>query len=202
MTQPTTTDWQPLHEWADGISNTVTGQRIDLRNPTPDMIVMYDVATGLCHECRFGGQLHHFYSVAMHTLLVLRLVQCAKLDANEKHRLCRAALVHDMSEAYLKDIPKPLKVILGEVYAQLEDAWMAAIRQKWDVTISDLEAVKPYDIRAVEIEHQVLRLQQPNTEEGKLWDLFLMNAGWFGRWPSRTDLRGRFMRICRNYGIE
>ena len=194
--------WHPVHQCNDGIMSSVTGHRLDIANPTPEMIQIYDVATGLCHECRFGGQMHDFYSVALHTLLVLHLVQRDELDANVKHRLCRAALAHDMSEAYLKDIPKPLKVLLGEVYATLEGKWMAAIMQKWHITPGDMEVIKPYDLRAAQIEYEVLRRQRYGNAEDKDWNNFLVCAGWFGRWPSRNDLRGRFIRICRNYGIE
>jgi len=193
--------WHPVHQCHDGIMSSVTGHRLDIANPTPEMIQIYDGATGLSHECRFGGQMHDFYSVAMHTLLVLHLVQIDELDANVKHRLCRAALAHDMSEAYLKDIPKPLKVLLGDVYATLERKWMVAIMQKWQIAPEDMEGIKPYDLRAAEIEYEVLRRQRYGNGEGKDWNKFLVSAGWFGRWPSRNDLRGRFIRICRNYRI-
>ena len=107
-----------------------------------------------------------------------------------------------MSEAYLKDIPKPLKVLLGEVYERLEANMMAAVLAKWPVDCDDLEEMKRHDRRAVEIEEMVLRRNIQDGPEARDWNAFLLSAGWFGRWPTRTELMSRFVRVCKRYGIE
>ena len=59
---------------------------------------------GLSKVCRFGAQAREYYSVAQHALLVRWLV------AEAGHpELALAALHHDSHEAYLCDIPSPLK---------------------------------------------------------------------------------------------
>jgi 5'-deoxynucleotidase YfbR-like HD superfamily hydrolase len=58
----------------------------------------------LAKICRFGAQTKHFYSVAQHALLVRRLV----LDAGHDD-LELIALHHDSHEAFVGDLPTPLK---------------------------------------------------------------------------------------------
>lgn len=86
------------------IIDTASGVRLDLDNPRPEDIRIEDVAEGLSKVCRFGAQAREYYSVAQHALLVRWLV------AEAGHpELALAALHHDSHEAYLCDIPSPLK---------------------------------------------------------------------------------------------
>jgi 5'-deoxynucleotidase YfbR-like HD superfamily hydrolase len=78
--------------------------RLDLDNPRPEDIRIEDVAGGLSKVCRFGAQAREYYSVAQHALLVRRLV----VEAGHPE-LALAALHHDSHEAYLCDVPSPLK---------------------------------------------------------------------------------------------
>jgi 5'-deoxynucleotidase YfbR-like HD superfamily hydrolase len=86
------------------IIDTASGVRLDLDNPRPEDIRIEDVAGGLSKVCRFGAQPLEYYSVAQHALLVRRLV----VEAGHPN-LALAALHHDSHEAYLCDIPSPLK---------------------------------------------------------------------------------------------
>jgi len=84
--------------------DTASGARLDLDNPRPEDIRIEDVAGGLSKVCRFGAQAREYYSVAQHVLLVRRLV----VEAG-RPELALGALHHDSHEAYLCDIPTPLK---------------------------------------------------------------------------------------------
>jgi 5'-deoxynucleotidase YfbR-like HD superfamily hydrolase len=84
--------------------DTASGRRIDLDSPDPSQIALEDIAGGLSRVCRFGGQATRFHSVAEHAALVSRLV----VDGGYPE-LGLAALHHDSHEAYVCDIPKPLK---------------------------------------------------------------------------------------------
>jgi uncharacterized protein len=86
------------------IIDTASGLRLDLDDPRPEDIRIEDVAGGLSKVCRFGAQAREYYSVAQHALLVRRLVVEAGYP-----ELALAALHHDSHEAYLGDIPTPLK---------------------------------------------------------------------------------------------
>jgi uncharacterized protein len=92
------------------VIDTASGERLDLDNPRPDDIRIRDVAGGLSKVCRFGAQPLEYYSVAQHALLVQKLVVEAGYPT-----LALAALHHDSHEAYVCDIPTPLKNKLSAV---------------------------------------------------------------------------------------
>jgi 5'-deoxynucleotidase YfbR-like HD superfamily hydrolase len=101
------------------IIDTASGRRLDLDNPRPDNIRIEDVAGGLSKVCRFGAQAREYYSVAQHALLV----QCLVVEAGHPE-LALAALHHDSHEAYVCDIPKPLKnkiAVINDAYRAVCD---------------------------------------------------------------------------------
>jgi 5'-deoxynucleotidase YfbR-like HD superfamily hydrolase len=92
------------------VIDTAAGKRLDLDNPRPEDIRIEDVAGGLSKVCRFGAQPLEYYSVAQHALLVRRLVVEAGYP-----QLALAALHHDSHEAYVCDIPTPLKNMISAI---------------------------------------------------------------------------------------
>jgi len=104
---------------------TVSGRRFNPLEPDPDEVDIGDIARALSNQCRFGGNARTFYSVAQHSCLVADLV--AEHGADVETQLW--ALLHDASEAYLVDLPHPLKhrSELGRLYAAAEDGLQAAI---------------------------------------------------------------------------
>lgn len=87
-------------------TQTYTGKAMEVLNPTPDMIDLEDIAHGLSNICRFTGQTLRFYSVAEHSVRVHD--HCKKLYGRAE-RVLKWALLHDATEAYLVDFPRPLK---------------------------------------------------------------------------------------------
>ncbi|OYV45337.1 MAG: hypothetical protein B7X10_05885 [Burkholderiales bacterium 21-58-4] len=75
-----------------------------------------DIAHALSLICRFGGHTKEHYSVAQHSLLVSRIL--ASAGASPEIQL--AGLMHDAHEAYIGDIPTPIKNALGSVWKALE----------------------------------------------------------------------------------
>lgn len=135
---------QPIHKHEDGLINTYTGKLFDYNNIAADKICVEDIANALSNICRFGGHTKGHYSVAQHTLLVWHLVPEA---------LKPAALLHDAVEAYVGDVVKPFKNLLGEVFARYEREIEFAIFTKYGVPFEHLKLIKQYDIQALEIEH-------------------------------------------------
>ena len=86
----------------DGFIGTFSGLRFWPLDPNPEKILIDDIAHALAHQCRFGGHASRFYSVAEHSVHVSRL--CLP-----EHALW--GLLHDASEAYLVDLPRPLKLL-------------------------------------------------------------------------------------------
>lgn len=102
---------------------TFTGKFVDTYNPSVEDIVLEDIAHALSSLCRFSGHCKHFYSVAQHAVMVSKRLE--KLG-HPKH-VCFAGLHHDDAEAYLTDIPRPMKPLLQPVYGEMTDRMDCAI---------------------------------------------------------------------------
>jgi hypothetical protein len=106
---------------------TVSGKRINPFDPDPADIEIGDIAVALANHCRFGGHTRRYYSVAQHSCIVSDTLAAEGHGAHEALR----GLLHDMSEAYLLDMPHPIKhrSELGRVYrgaeARLEQVLLA-----------------------------------------------------------------------------
>lgn len=104
-----------------------TGRYVDPWNLAPDDVSIVDIAHGLARQCRFGGHVNDYYSVAEHSVWVAQHLWLQSGDAV----LALRGLFHDATEAYLVDIPRPIKrrPEFAE-YRAAEDRAGAAIFQK------------------------------------------------------------------------
>lgn len=87
---------------------TYTGRRFYPTAPAADDVDIIDIAHALGMLCRYAGHVDRFYSVAEHCVLMSRAVPRA---------LALEALLHDATEAYTVDVPRPLKVQLPDYQA-------------------------------------------------------------------------------------
>ncbi len=90
---------------------------------------MEDISRSLSMQCRFNGHIKKFYSVAEHCLLLSRLYM--KKYPND-YLGGYSMLMHDASEAYLCDVPRPLKRFLTN-YDLYEKRIQGAIMDKYNV---------------------------------------------------------------------
>ena len=127
---------------------TVSGRRLDPLNPEPNVIDFGDIAHALSNLCRFAGHTSSFYSVAQHSVIVSQLVE---LNHPGNARLRLAGLLHDGSEAYLVDIPRPAKRHMPD-YAALERMTQEAVFTRFGLTMDLLDLVKEADERALVVE--------------------------------------------------
>lgn len=114
---------------------TFTGKYINPLDPDPEMICIEDIAHALSNICRFGGHSRRFYSVAQHSVIVSQLVP-------EREQL--AALLHDAAEAYLMDIPRPIKHQIPQ-YIVAEQNLFKAISEKFKIPAQQSQAIKEAD---------------------------------------------------------
>ncbi len=94
--------------------------------PDPNCIHITDIAHALSLICRGNGQVKTFFSVGQHC------INCA-LEAQARgysKRLILACLLHDASESYMSDVPRPFKQYLRE-YQKLEEALLDVIYTKY-----------------------------------------------------------------------
>lgn len=116
---------------------------------TEEMIDIEDIAHALSMQCRYAGHTKRFYSVAEHSCLVSDWVWRNSLHLdNEAHRIktALAALLHDASEAYLVDIPKPIKPYLAN-YRELEEQIEVVIADKYGFEYPYANMIKEADVR-------------------------------------------------------
>lgn len=104
---------------------TVSGRKIDITNPSPDTIEITDIAWALSRMPRFSGHSIPYipYSVAQHC------IQVAKELAPHGPKIQLYGLLHDAAEAYINDLPSPVKHIpeIHAVISKLEDKLMLTI---------------------------------------------------------------------------
>lgn len=112
---------------------------LDLENSQIDID---DIATALSFIPRWLGHTNKFYSVAQHC--------CWCADHTEGNRL--EALMHDATEAYLSDLPSPLKALLPDY-------------QNMEKNVSIVLAIKfgfdyPYSIETHEVDKKALQIER------------------------------------------
>lgn len=132
---------------------TFTGKRLDLDPPSPDQIDIEDIAHGLSMLCRFNGQCTRFYSVAEHSVHVSHGIA---------PKLALVGLLHDAAEAYLGDVPSPLKKQLSQ-FSEFEHHMGEAIGAKFGIN-ADLfkdKELKRADVQLLIDEKAVLMVDAP-----------------------------------------
>lgn len=86
---------------------TSTGSEFRYDDIASNRITIEDIAHALSNQCRFSGHTRFFYSVAEHSVHVMRQARRYGLGIDV------AALLHDAAEAAIVDVPRPLKYMPG-----------------------------------------------------------------------------------------
>lgn len=124
----------------------------------------------LSMQCRFGGDVRRFYSVAEHTVHMVNQAQEDGVSRNIR----LAMWLHDSPEYLTGDLLPPVKTnpIIAAEYSRIEGRVMQAICHRLDVS-PDMgaialgsEIVKKYDQAILAAEAQTVAGPQPN------WDPF------------------------------
>lgn len=119
-----------------------------------------DIAHALSMQCRFNGHCHTFISVAQHSCEVCDLV----FAETRSKELALWGLLHDAAEAYLSDIPKPIKkYLIG--YEEAENTLLKKIIEKYGLIWPQPEIVSKYDMIMLLTEHEWLMGYSPDNWE-------------------------------------
>lgn len=111
-------------------------KKVDPWSPDIDRIDIEDIAHALSRQPRFGGHTKGMpYSVAQHSYYTSKLVP-------DEHALW--GLLHDASEAYLVDLPRPIKKMLPG-YLEAENKLMEAICKRFGLPLAMPGAVRIVD---------------------------------------------------------
>ncbi len=142
-------------EYRDAWLSTQQVKKFHFLDPPMSEIHIEDIAHALSMVCRFGGHGSKFYSVAEHSIRMVGMLEAK--GANVQTRL--AALLHDAEEAYLPDIPRPIKHRMPEAQAIYKNLSRAILKKfKVDESQVDWKAIKELDDRICLTEAKYLGL--------------------------------------------
>jgi len=169
---------------------TLNGHFADPLNMDPDDLRIGDIAHALAHTCRFSGYTSRHYSVAEHSVYVARIVATrlateTLYPAWAEREIIRQALLHDATEAYLIDMPSPIKRAFPEYRAAEKRLW-EVIAKKFDVPVEMHPFVKDADGRICTTEK--LALLGPVTTEEE-WGQFMRD---FPPYTGAEDIIDRY----------
>lgn len=154
-----------------------TGRPFWPLDPRPEEIDIEDIAQALSLKCRYGGHCRRFYSVAEHSVLVSHHVA-------PEHALW--ALLHDAGEAYLADVPRPVKPSL-QGWKQLEAGLMRVVCARFGLPSEEPDDVKRADFAITTDEKAAL------MADGPAWAGLLPPLGVKIECLSPMDARAAFM---------
>ena len=132
---------------------TYTGRQFFPLEPRPEDIDLSDIAHSLSLQCRFSGHCLRFYSVAEHSVRVSHILS---------PELAMWGLLHDAAEAYLTDLPRPVKQRVPE-FQVIEDRLLEVIVAHFGLTWPMPEAVAQADSRLLATEARDLMVLPPES---------------------------------------
>ena len=174
---------------SDGSITTHSGVRFWPLLPNPDDIWIDDIAHALSNQCRFAGHTCVFYSVAEHSVRVSQL--CRPEDA-------LWGLLHDASEAFLSDVPAPLKELPEyEAYRAAECSLQGTIAVRFGLSTEQPRSVTEADRTVLGIEIRDLLkpvdAPQPGTMPQK--NKLAIRNPWQPR-IAKARFLSRFRELC------
>ena len=145
----------------DAYIQTYTGRLVNPFDIKEGDISIEDIAHSLSMQCRFNGNTNKFYSVAEHSINVSLILS----SMPAKTQLL--GLLHDATEAYLSDIPTPVKKYLPD-YLSIEEKLSTDIYRELHPQYGDLSVNDFYLVNLVDKELTVLEGRE--FMGGKVWD--------------------------------
>lgn len=130
---------------------TYTGKQFWPLDPRPEDVDILDIAHALSMLCRYGGHSNRFYSVAEH---------CCHIHDYMPDKFKAWGLMHDASEAYIVDVPRPIKPHIPG-YKEIERRIMQAVCQAFCMDENEPPEVKIVDGRILVDEQRKVMSRPP-----------------------------------------
>lgn len=164
---------------------TYTGGVFYPLDPRLEDIRLVDIAGALSKLCRYGGHCREFYSVAEHCVL---MAECAPRE------LQLTALMHDASEAYLVDVPRPIKKSLAN-YGEIESNLERVISERFGLIYPF-----PYEVKRLDNAISASERDQAMAEPPQDWRLVEPPLDVILRFWSPARAAAEFMVAFYKYG--
>lgn len=127
------------------------GTEIHVPGLREEDIHLRDIAHALSNQCRFLGHCSSFYSVAQHSVFVMKLLEFSYCSQS----IQLAGLLHDAHEAYTGDFPAPFKATVAG-WRAFEDYVEKIVRRRFRLEPDAMQvawaAVKEADTIALHFE--------------------------------------------------
>lgn len=137
---------------------TYTGGAFSLLDPKVDDVCLEDIAHALGMLCRYCGHTDYFYSVAEHCVYMSRMVS---------QEAAPYALIHDAAEAYVSDLPSPVKRMVPG-YKVIENRISAVVLEAFALSAPSEKIrneVHTADGRMLTTERRDLMKEPPQSRE-------------------------------------
>lgn len=178
---------------------TWSGKQYHFLKPSPDEITLSDISKALSQINRYGGHTNYPYSVGHHSILIAN-----KLAEDGYSSVIRLyGLMHDFSEAYLTDIPTPIKHQLPD-YQIMEELCMETIYKHFGIPQPNNEVtqiIKYYDTAILESEVKELCPRAPWTPPKLGIDFDIKKIAEIPNRGIEQALRIRFTKLLHNSQI-
>ena len=178
---------------------TFTGNTFAPLDPNFADLKVEDIAHALSHQCRFSGHTRFHYSVGEHSVRVSELLKRQKCP----NAVQLWGLMHDASEAYLVDLPTPLKLDpeIGYAYRKAEARLMRCVCRAFSLPEKEPAAVREADaiLLATEVRdlmhgdrpHWKKLSHKPMAERIRPWQTAVVEAEFLRRFQELGGTNGR-----------
>lgn len=162
-----------------------SGKFYSYTNPEQNEFTIEDIALSLSNLCRYSGQVEKFYSIAQH---------CYHVSYAVDQEYALDGLLHDAVEAFMVDIPTPLKVLLPD-YKALEQKHEAEMFKRFGLEFPMNAAVHKADKELLCAEVRDMKPANPH------WDQFASDVTHIPHIEPWTSYMARKMFLKRYYQL-
>lgn len=185
---------------------TFTGVAFDIVTPNAEYVRLEDISHALSMLCRFCGHTREFLSVGEHSVHAASIAQ-ARGHSLQVQRLC---LLHDATEAYAADLPRPVKYLPGlrKQYSLVEERLEKAIFERFGLTETAADPVAWDQLK--EIDNQLCATEKrslllPETvlvPTPRAWGPLPEPVDWELQCWTPAEAKAKFLEKANELGLE